>query len=532
MIEDARTISDGENLNSDICIVGGGVAGMSLALALRNRGLRVLLLESGGEEYDPDVQALYEGEIVGRDYYDLDTTRLRLLGGTSNHWGGRCTHLNPIDFEERSWVPDSGWPIDKSSFDPYYEQAHALCQIGPQEFDGDHWAALDDRPGMQQHVASLVSRAAQYSPPTRFGEQYRQDIEDAPDIRALLNATVLDVALDPNADMVSHLRVKTLSGVEFKIEAKQFVLACGAMENARILLSSTGKERDGVGNRNDLVGRYFMEHMSVLSGLFVPKDANSIVPFFENREVGDLAVAGYVALTEETQRREQLLNMCFEMWPAGSVALPEAESVSAIHNILTAIKRGGLRSDTLGKTWSVLKDLDAILDRARRKLRSSSAPDITAKEQEGVLEINVSMEQAPNPDSRVTLSDELDSLGAPRIKLDWRLSEIDLTSYRRGLEILAADLTAAGLGRFHMEEINTPDGWPEHFYGHHHHMGTTRMHQDPRQGVVDANCRVHGLGNLYIAGGSVFPTGGYSWPTVNIVALTLRLADHLKAIRL
>lgn len=525
MFSDARAVPDNSIVEADICIIGGGVAGITLALSFAGGPHRVAMLESGGLDFEPEVQDLCVGDIVGHDYYDLDTTRLRYFGGTSNHWGGCCTLLSPIDFEPRPWVPYSGWPIARTDLDPYYERAHALCEIGPVNYDGDYWAGLHDRPKMQQHLSRFLSKSHQYGPPTRFGEVYRDALERAGNINVYLNGTVTELVHDQSGTLLSEVKVRTLEGGGFTARARRYVLACGGIENARILLASNRQESGGVGNRNDLVGRFFMDHLSVWSGAFWATDPEALLAFCELRPANGFDVDGYLELGEATQREEGLLNFSLELLPETEVRFPPSKAVNSTKTIAKALKYGTLPDGFAGHVGNVLSDLDSIRSTATRKLFGDG--DGGAQPLRAFLP-GVGMEQAPNPDSRVLLSEDRDALGMNRVVLDWRLSELDLRSYWRSLELFGAEMAQAGLGRLQLETPDTADGWPERFYGQHHHMGTTRMHDDPKQGVVDRNCRVHGLGNFYIAGSSVFPTGGYSWPTVNIVALTLRLADHLK----
>lgn len=524
MFSDARSLSEGQTLEADICIIGGGAAGISLALEMGKTAHRILLLESGGLEFEDDTQALYDGESVGWDYYPLDATRLRFFGGTTNHWGGMCTRLNPIDFEQRPWVPLSGWPIRLSDLEPHFERAHELCQIGPVDYDGDGWAVRQGRPQLQPHLPRFISRAAQFSPPTRFGEVYREPLERFATVHVLLHATVSELVQDEAGKTLAHVAGRTLAGNTFAVRARTYVLACGAIENARILLLSNQQEPAGVGNRHDLVGRHFMEHLSVWPGWVVPSGKVALAPFFEIRTAGAFDIGGYLAMSEAQQREEGLLNLSFFLEPRDKIHFPQPKGVRSAHRLAQDIKQGTLPDHFFGHVRNVLTDFDKILDRTHDKLTGKESETVVA---ENALLAGISMEQAPDPQSRVTLSEDRDALGLNRVRLDWRLGELDRHTWRRGMEIFGAEMTRAGLGQLWMEDPDTADGWPEETYGHHHHMGTTRMHDDPRQGVVDRDCRVHGLENLYVAGGSVFPTGGYSWPTLNIVALTLRLARHL-----
>jgi len=232
MFSDAREVEDGAIIEGDICIVGAGAAGITLALGLLDGGRRIVLLESGGFDYDHDTQALYQGVNLGLPYYDLDVCRLRYFGGTTNHWEGRCRPLDPIDFEARPWVPHSGWPITKATLDPFYARAHEICQLGPYRYDPADWLQPGES-ALAFDPARITTNLWQFSPPTRFGETYRQALAMAPDVEVLLHADVVDIATNEAGAEVDRLQVATLSGRRFGVRARAYVLACGGIENAR-----------------------------------------------------------------------------------------------------------------------------------------------------------------------------------------------------------------------------------------------------------------------------------------------------------
>jgi choline dehydrogenase-like flavoprotein len=142
------------------------------------------------------------------------------------------------------------------------------------------------------------------------------------------------------------------------------------------------------------------------------------------------------------------------------------------------------------------------------------------------------VEAEPNRDSRVTLSEHKDALGMNRVKVDWRLTELVKRTFDRTVTLLAEEMQRTGVADVQLDEPLEGKPWPAQLEGTWHHMGTTRMHDSPTQGVVDRNCQVHGMSNLFVAGSSVFPTVGANFPTITIVAMTLRLSEHvLKALR-
>lgn len=476
MLQDARSVPRDAAIETEVCVVGAGAAGITLARELSGRPFRVLLLESGGLEEDSATQDLYRGTVFGRNYFQLDVCRTRRFGGSTWCWQGLCRPLDPIDFEVREWVPYSGWPFSAETLRPYYERAQQVLHLERFAYDGADWA--DPEPPLP-FVGDAVRSGVFQVAASRLGELYREDVDKAPNVDTFLFANL--VGIEAEAGRVTGLRVATLSGNAFTVAARHVVLATGGIENARLLLVSE------LGNQHDLVGRYFMEHPHVVAGAFLPSSAELPLGFYRARRRGRVQVAGYLATSDAAQRRERLLGSCSFL--AQEAPLPGFEVDLA----------------------SVVREMD----------RPRAAPAARA-----VFFMN-ELEQAPNPASRVRLSEDKDALGMPRVRLEWRLSGIDKRSARRAHEILARALGRAGLGRLQIMFSDDDHVWPPELGGGRHHMGTTRMHEDPRQGVVDADGRVHGLANLYVAGSSVFPTGGAANPTLTLVALALRLADHL-----
>ena len=508
MLIDARELDDGSRIDADLAIIGAGPAGISIARAMAAPGTQVCLLESGGLDSAAEIQALYQGESTGIDY-PLAATRLRRFGGSSGHWGGYCRPLDPIDFEARDWVPLSGWPFGREALDPYWEAASRAVENAPARYeDLDYWAANTGEPLVHWRCGRIQTRLFQFSPPTRFGEHYRGELEQARDIHVLLHANVTRIAALPSAAAVDHLDIQTLTGRRHRVHARRYVLAAGGIENARLLLLSDDIAPAGLGNQHDMVGRCFMEHPH-LGGFadVVIADLQRLPRIYREQVMvdGRAARVSYVP-DPDYLRRTRRLNISFTMSPIGD-----------------------LHDDAATRTDPALSRQLDMLAAARPFLADqapTSRPDASAGA--GVrMGIGCSCEQVPNPDSRVTLSGDTDALGLRRTRLDWRLTEQDRRSLVGNIEALGAALAAAGIGR--MRPKLADDGiWEQRVAGGSHHMGTTRMSDDPKRGVVDRNCRVHGTDNLYIAGSSVFPTGGSANPTLNLLALAYRLVDHLQ----
>ncbi|MDJ0947538.1 MAG: GMC family oxidoreductase [Alphaproteobacteria bacterium] len=521
MIEDFRGFEDGRTYEADICIIGGGPAGITIARELIGSRASVLLLESGGREYEDEVQALYAGRNVGLPYFDLDVTRLRYFGGSTNHWGNYCGPLREIDFEERSWVPFSGWPITLKDLDPYYRRAQQICALGRYSYGRERWVELGlDVPAFDP--AKVLPNVRQIGPQLNFAEAYGPELAAAENIRVLLHANVVNIQSNPTATSVAHLDIRTLEGKRGQVTARQFILACGGIENPRLLLASNGVEQNGLGNRQDLVGRFFLEHPKAWRmALLRAKSPLALVQAYTDRFHDGVHNRPRWRLARTAQEDMKCLN---GEWGVGTDADRQGGTIAA-RKMWQNLKRGRWPDDLGEKVWRIASDLDDVGVNAYREFMLGEEP---IPEFQNVIMWSTS-EQAPNPDSRVMLGEQRDALGIPRVQLDWRLTELDKYTKASIAKIAAAELARLGIARAKLEDwLLDPNGsWPD-VAGEHHHMGTTRMSDDPKKGVVQGDCRVHGVDNLYIAGSSVFPTGGTVNPTLTIVALALRLADHLK----
>lgn len=517
---DTRELPDDQQIQVDVCIVGAGAAGITLALELAGTHHSVALLESGGFETDASTQELYAGGNVGHPYYALIATRLRFFGGSTNHWAGWCRPLDTEDFEKRSWVPNSGWPIKRAELDPYYERAHSLCNLGPFRYDATSWSAAQggDRTPLPPDTAK--TEIFQFSPPTRFGSVYRDDIGKASNITTYLWANLLEFESDPETGRIRRARAGTLSGKRFDIVAKQYVLAAGGLENARLLLASRSASASGVGNQHDVVGRYFMDHPHLQHGTFLPSDPKLDLSFYKSHTVADTKILGILVLDQKIRAQHQILGFSTTFVDSWIPTL--SKGPPSFRLLYREIKQGQLPDDFGSHLWNVISEIDDVAADRYRRYRKTPMKEAT-------YVLDTRAEQVPNPSSRVTLSDETDALGIPRIDLDWQLTEQDEHTLRAGQKLIADQMAKAGLGRTQLPDEDDSE-WMEYVVGGSHHMGTTRMSEAPRNGVVDRHCQVHGVGNLYIAGSSVFATCGYANPTLTIVALAARMGDRLKEV--
>ena len=478
----------------DVCVIGAGPAGITLARRLAAAGAQVALMEAGGLDYDEASQAIYAGENVGLDYFPLDAARLRYFGGSSNHWGGWCRALDAQDFRARPHNPWSGWPIGRIDLDRYRAETDAILDIPPA-------SALPDLP---MPVDGEIFRRIRFrfSPPTHFASKYGPGIEAAPNILLGLNASLVDLRLTPDHGAVAAavFRGPAPGDPGFSLRARRFCLATGGIENARLLLNFRSQAPQGIGNAEGLVGRFFCEHPHfVLGAVMLPGEP--------------LAEMEFYAPTELFTQEAGILNFGLRLEPG-----PWPPTLPA-----SAARVG------LADTPFALRLLEFMREEARPPRRAVAAEHMPLV---ASARLRTAQEQALNPDSRVTLAEARDALGLARARLDWRLTELDIRTMRVLATEFGRHLAETGRGRLRLSDwlmadpVRLPGIDADEVAGKHH-MCTTRMADDPRRGVVDGNCRVHGIDNLWIAGSSVFATPGHANPTYTIIQLALRLADHL-----
>jgi len=523
MMIDARDMDDDRLVETDICIIGAGAAGIMIALEFAHSGMDICLLESGGLQVDRRTQRLQAIHNVGRKYNGLRFLRPRYFGGATNLWGGHCVPLRALNFERVSWIPYSGWPFGIETLRPYYARAQQHLDLGDNDCDPAQVAGelgLGLFPFSTDKVETVMSR---YMGQTkfdarRFGSHYRGQIADAANITAYIYANVAAINRDKDSPHVRDVAVRTLTGRRFAVKAKHYVLAAGGVENARLLLLSNQIQGNGLGNDHDLVGRFFMEHIWYRSGKILPHNGHQPLRIYGAPQQSRAGwVQCHLALPEAVVRQYRI---------------PDFRAEITINTPSAFDKLVELAHDAR-KNIMDIDALDTVALMAFQKYRKIFKQFVQAHaptKYPVIYRLSNFVEQVPNPDSRIRLSEQRDALDLPKATIDWRISALDKQGIGVAHRLIAAEVERSGFGRMAVE---MPENEPEILYGASgagHHMGTTRMNVNPRWGVVDENCRIHGLDNIYIAGSSVFPTSGFANPTLTIIALALRLADHLKGV--
>ena len=522
MLRDAAELPGNYVIDTDLCIIGAGPAGIAIAAEFLGQRRRVCLVESGGLDLERRPQRLNHGISVGYSTYLLHHARVRAFGGSTRHWVGpgdetwAARPLDPLDFEVRPGVPYSGWPFGLTHLAPRYERARSVCML---EADGPSptaWNGEVASAGLPLESSGVETTVFDHA--TSTFEPYRHELARSANVTLLLHATVTDLGTGLDPGRVDTVEVRRDDGSRCFIRPKVVVLAAGGIENPRLLLLSNRTHRRGLGNQHDLVGRFFAERLSARSGYLAggPDLIRRASSYGVHVERG-ARVQGALRVSDPVQRERELLNCAFFLLPRQ--ATMTAEAVRSLATLVKAAGRRPLPDAPLAHLRNVVRgagDLATLgLDRLRRPSDDGA-----------VLVLRFQAEQAPNRESRVTLGTRRDPLGQPVAQVDWRMAESDRASIRRSQELVDGALRAAGLGRVEMPLGDERP--PALIEGNYHHLGATRMHASPRLGVTDPDCRVHGMRNLYVAGSSLFPTYGCSNPTLTVVALALRLADHLK----
>jgi choline dehydrogenase-like flavoprotein len=543
MILDANKLSDDTELNCDLCIVGAGAAGITLALEFANSNIDVILLEAGKINNSGKSQNLYKGTVNDRErHLPTDQARYRQLGGTTSMWGGRCIPYDSLDFEHRSFVPYAQWPITLAELDPYYKKAHVYCQCGEYNYNQQESIPNSPKemiPGFKDGKI-ITTTIERWSPPTNFGKEYKDRLQKAPNIRVFLKAIVTEIESSESGEQASALRVKTHNFNTIHIKAKSYVLCGGGFEVTRLLLASNKVHKMGIGNHSDWLGRCYMPHIHGAIAKLTFKPDKDIIFGYEQDAEGTYC-RRRLCLSEATQRKLEILNMYFLL---DRPLIGDPKHGDALLSLAFIAKRLKKKSVTenigtgkYGMYWAHIKNiltgsagLVSVLPQFSRKrfLQKRRIPSLLLKPRNNAFSLYFQAEQAPNPESRITLTNETDCYGMPCINIDFKISDLDVKSIYQAHQVIGEELATQDCGSL---EFNSEDPIQDIRNCHAvmgHHIGTTRMSADSSQGVVDNNCKIHNVNNLYIASSSVFATSSQANPVLTTVALTLRLADHLK----
>lgn len=516
MISDIAS-TDG-TLSCDICIVGSGVIGLALMRELRRSRLRVIVLESGGRGREGAIDDIQASEVLGEEFLGAREGRVRQLGGTSNIWGGQALPMDPIDFMKRDWIPRSGWPLDPKVLPPLYARASDFLGVDHNDYDKDVFNRFKISLPQAFPAHRYRYHVSKWAPNAKLIDVYRRGIERADSLQVICHATVTDITLSPNGSSVEHLVARSLDGRHLRVSARQFVLAVGAIEVARLLLASGVRGGRPIGGGNAHIGRYLMDHPSGPIGSLVPKDSRAVQRLFNVFYIGRRKFSARISLLEAAQQEHRLLNVScgfnFQSLPGSGIDVLRRGA-------------GAVRSrDTRAVTKAALAAVPALPGLIAWGYRR--AIDRRAYDPGSKIGLVVNAEQPPMAENRVELSLATDSMGIPRSRINWHPTAATERTVRWFANHLECDFRTSGIGSLKLEPWVSALGAGTSLRDAFHPMGTARMARSARDGVVDVDGRLFGVDNLSIAGTAVFPTSGHSNPTLTAIALAIGLADRLK----
>jgi choline dehydrogenase-like flavoprotein len=543
MIICSRDLAQSNLHNIDVCIVGAGAAGITLACELDGCGLKVVLLEAGGFRLNADLLDYYRG-TAALPHPDPTQFRRSAFGGTTKLWGGRCAPLDPIDFERRDYLSHSGWPLRFAEVARYYPQALAYCDAGRFDFTvaGSLANPAATIGGFDTNGVVLADRIERYSLPTDFGRRYRRQIARSSNVTAVLHARCVRLHKVPGDDAIESVENVDRGGQHRRLTSRTVVLACGGIEVPRLLMTSD-PAGPGLGNRDDLLGRFYSSHFEIIFGRLLANGAP--VAFNFEKTTDGVYCRRQLRISEDAQRQHQLLNMVFRLhfseyadWRNGSavmsaIFLARSTLPAEYRAILFHGRRPSEAVPVLPHVRNVLKGLPQLLKFSaewifKKQLARRRIPYTLVANSDGSFPLEFNSEQTPCASNRVSITADTDKHGLNRVHVDWRLCPADIDSAYRGFLLLRDAINAGSGCRLELdeEELHKRISAAPPVGGHH--LGTARMASTARDGVVGPDCAVFGLPNLFIASSAVFPTSGYANPTLTIVALALRLAQHLK----
>jgi choline dehydrogenase-like flavoprotein len=552
MIDDGTSIPAGQKVTTRVCVVGGGPAGITLALELASKGIDIIILEAGGLKQKQTSLRDLDGEVVSTDSHaTLTQCRSRQLGGTSAQWVGRCLPMDEIDFQARDYVSYSGWPIQFSEISRHYPKASEYCQIGRYDYNVES-ALPDPEKSIVRGLtngAVTSNRIERWSLPVRFGKLYRSALSKNKHIHVLLNTTCTGIDLNPKNRTTDSLNVSAAPGHNFHVNAQIYVLAGGGLESTRLLLASNQVDRDGIGNHSGHLGKYYMGHLfgSVAEIIFSGDPRQTNYGFI--RDAQGVYCRHRMQIAADIQRKMSIQNTAFwlsNLPPANP--LHQSGTLSAAYLALQIpVLRDRLAPVVIQEMFCRDARIDTILPHVKNILRDlpqtschsmeylyrslfsrRKMPALFVYNSGNRYQLQYHAEHSPNRNSRVTLCDKRDRFGLPQLRVDLRYTHQDIESVVRAHKVLVQELEGKQkLAHIRFNSGDTHLHIAKQAKDGYHQIGTTRMSSHEDLGVVDSQCRVHSVQNLYVCSSSVFPTSGQANPTLTIVALAVRLANHI-----
>lgn len=550
MFEKTDLLVSGQTIETDVCIIGGGPAAIALALKLNGANKTVLLFDAGGLKHPDGDQTLYEGYVSDSSMHSPpDKYRLRAWGGTSRIWAGRCAPFDAHDFEHRPHIKYSGWPFGFEELKTHYAEANEFLELGHFAYDAQDESikyAPDLIPGFtdeQIHCNSIE----RFSRPTNVAQRYHNRLKRSKNLHIWRGSNC--TALESHADgsHITRAHMVSAGGAKFSVKAKQFVLAAGGLETTRLLLHSDQRHPGGMGNENDLLGRFYMSHLSGTVGCLQVHLPPTAVHHGYFKTPDGIYGRRRIQLNADTQHQlgigNAIARLHFPSIPDPSHHNSVLSSLYLSRHLLRFEYRKRLQPNSGFNIRSELAHIHNIAHNpmdvlqfgvhmlARRTLARRKFPSVILKNRDNRFCLEIHSEQNPNPDSTVKLAQSTDRLGMRKLSIDWRYQASDIDTVQQTLHCIAQSLKRRQIGTLDFQSDEVEAALLQHGAYGGHHLGTTRMGNDPKYSVVNRHCRLHAISNLYIASGSVFPTSSQANPTLTIVALAMRLGQHIKQLQ-
>jgi choline dehydrogenase-like flavoprotein len=497
----------------DVCVVGGGVIGLVTAWALAQSQLRVIVIEAGGLRDEWRSQSLYDtGEFTGLKNNGVADGRFRVYGGTGTRWTAQLAPAEPAEL--------TAWPIKPHDLEPYYVKIGEMLGLGDTPFDAGCYKILNRQPlDFDDDIFSVRFSKGLPWKKRNIGRYLKKAFEKSRDTTVLLHANAVEIILDEeDVSLVSAIRIRSYDGRERLITANDYILAAGAIEISRLLLASRNRMPQGVGNRYDNVGRWFMDHVCVRAGYIVPSDRKKLLQGIRPVYVSNVLHTPRFELTKtQSGCCTAFAQIVFEAHPDSAF--------SKLRALFHDIQREGGKAVSRRPFWSILSDMPDVMAGFVAYTVLGLRP-IPARSTPVVLLV---CEQPPRRESRIFLADAIDAIGLPKIRVHWLVGGEEKTTLLALARLFEQQLIRSKSGAIQWFGSFNPAGaaFPAEWAGWYHHIGGARMSVSPTDGVVDSDCRVHGVSNLYIVGSAVFPTSCCSFPTFTSMALALRLVAKL-----
>jgi choline dehydrogenase-like flavoprotein len=517
--------SDNIELSASVCIVGAGMAGLIAATRLaRDKRLRIIVVESGLRTVDPTVATLNEVDNAGDKYDGALLGRSRALGGTSLMWSGKLLPLSPSDMLPRPYLDLEGWPLDSAELDAYRPEIEAFMESGSEPYEGDISEDLEPQGILPRDDIDFCLRWPKR--PTRKNHNlayiFRKEIESLENLEIWLGATASHFDFELDSKKITALTCINHAGKTLRVVANEYLIAAGTLETTRLLLLADRQSNGCISRGCDALGRYFNDHLGVNAAAMRPRDRALTNRILNDRIRPHSERHLHFELRPEVQREHGVASAYFEI----GAEYPDSSALTKAKEVIQRLKRGQL-AIPYQDIQAILKDSPSLFRTTQWKwMRKQNywPPNVG-------LHIFIRIEQLPQWQNRISLSDQKGALQFPKLKLEWHRTDADERIFRVMVEKIdrywKAHLAQVCDLQWRPEVLNSELGMAGLSMDLAHPAGTTRMGTSPSDSVVDPQLRVHRIPNLRIASASVFPSAGSANPTLTVMYLAMRAADAL-----